>query len=77
MHVCCLSALSLPVMFAAAHSAHAEDASSHQWQRPDGAAGATLSVSGPRGSRHFTFAANQSVVVNPSMLGGDGLYTGN
>ena len=60
-------------LFASVHS-HAEDASSHQWQRPDGAAGATLSVSGPRGSRHFTFTASQSVVVNPSMLGGDGVY---
>jgi hypothetical protein len=58
----------------AAVPASADDTSSHQWQRPDDAAGATLSVSGPEGTRLFTFAANQAVVVRPSMLGGDGLY---
>ena len=74
MRACLLSVgLFLVGMFAAA-LAQAEGASSHHWQRPDGAADATLSVSGPRGTRQFTFAATESVEVKVSMLGGDGLY---
>lgn len=74
MRACLFSVSLVLVGLVAAAPARADDASSHQWQRPDGAAGASLSISGPNGTRQYAFAANQAVVVRPSMLGGDGLY---
>ncbi|MEZ5462279.1 tail fiber domain-containing protein [Dokdonella sp.] len=57
-----------------AQNATAQNGPGYQWERPQGAAGATLRLSGPRGIKQFSFAAGQAVSINASSLTGDGVY---
>lgn len=70
-----LLSLSLSVLcYSTVDVVRAENAPSHQWQRPDVAAVANLDVSGSHGSKHFSFALGQSITIDASMLQGDGTY---
>lgn len=45
-------------------NALAQNGPVHQWERPEGAAQATLRLSGSRGIKQFNFAAGQAVSIN-------------
>ena len=56
-----------------AQSALAQDGGVYRWDRPAGAAEATLSLKGPKATRTLVFAAGDSVTVNANSLA-DGAY---
>lgn len=60
------------LLFPVAQSALAQDGGTYSWERPKGAAEATLTLSGAQGSQQMVFAAGESVQVNAAALSAGG-----